>query len=61
MNISLGQLIRLEVINTAKLMLMDREIIIHVSHRLKYEESNHFLRFFKPYSGMTPSEFKIIF
>jgi len=58
MNISLGQLIRLELINTAKLMLIDGESIVHISQNLGFEEPNHFSHFFKHYSGVTPTDFK---
>ncbi len=58
MNTSLGQLIRLELINTAKLMLIDGENINAIAHQLGFEEANHFSTFFKHYSGTTPSDFK---
>lgn len=58
MNTSLGQLIRLELINTAKLMLLDDESITSIAHRLSFEEANHFSNFFKHYTGVTPTDFK---
>ncbi len=58
MNTSLGQLIRLELLNTAKLMLMDGESITAIAHRLGFEETNHFSSFFKHYAHTTPMEFK---
>ena len=58
MNTTLGKLIRLELIHSAKLMLLDGESIVEVSRRLGFEEPNHFSRFFKHYSGTTPTEFK---
>lgn len=58
MKVSLGQLIRLELINTAKLMLIDGESVINTSRNLGFEEANHFSQFFKHYSGSTPTEFK---
>ena len=58
MNTSLGQLIRLELINTAKLMLLDGVSVTTVSGLLGFEEPNHFSRFFKHYAKITPSEFK---
>ena len=58
MNTSLGQLIRYELINTAQLMLHEGESITAISSRLGFEEPNHFSRFFKHYSGTTPTEFK---
>lgn len=57
MNTSLGQLIRLELINTAKLMLLEGESIASISRNLGFEEPNHFSRFFKHYSGQTPTDF----
>ena len=59
MNTSLGQLIRLELINTAKLMLIEGESISSISRQLSFEEPNHFSRFFKHYSGITPTDFKL--
>lgn len=59
MNTSLGQLIRLELINTAKLMLLDDEPITSISNQLGFEEPNHFSRFFKHYSNQTPTDFKL--
>ena len=58
MNTSLGQLIRLELISTAKLMLTNGDSIFSIAHRLGFEEANHFSIFFKHYSGTTPSDFK---
>lgn len=59
MNTSLGQLIRLEIINTVKLMIVEGDSIASVSRQLGFEESNHFSSFFKHYSGTTPTEFKL--
>lgn len=59
MNITLGQLIRLELINTAKLMLLEDESVTSISRALGFEEPNHFTRFFKHYSGITPSDFRL--
>ncbi|GGI58084.1 helix-turn-helix domain-containing protein [Winogradskyella haliclonae] len=59
MNTSLGQLIRLEIINTAKLMLIEGQPINAISIQLGFEEPNHFTRFFKHYSGITPTDFKL--
>ncbi len=58
MNISLGQLIRLELINTAKLMLLNGDSIHSIAHRLGFEEPNHFSSFFKHYTQLTPTQFK---
>lgn len=59
MNTSLGKLIRLELINTAKLMILEGQTINNISNELGFEESNHFSRFFKHYSGITPTDFKL--
>jgi len=59
MNTSLGQLIRIELINSAKLMILEGQSIVSISRQLGFEEPNHFSRFFKHYSKMTPSEFKL--
>ena len=59
MNTSLGQLIRSELINTSKLMLIEGESVSAISRRLGFEEPNHFTRFFKHYSGTTPTNFKL--
>ncbi|MGB1296601.1 MAG: helix-turn-helix domain-containing protein [Flavobacteriales bacterium] len=59
MNTTLGQLIRLEIINSAKFMLLNGQTIVEVSRQLGFEEPNHFSRFFKHYSNITPSEFKL--
>ena len=58
MNTSLGQLIRLEIINSAKLMLLEGQSVTDISLQLGFEEPNHFSRFFKHYSKITPTEFK---
>lgn len=58
MNTSLGQLIRLELINSAKLMILEGQSITSISRQLGFEEPNHFSRFFKHYAKITPSEFK---
>ncbi|MBW1297766.1 helix-turn-helix domain-containing protein [Aquimarina litoralis] len=58
MNVTIGQLIRLELVNTAKFMLLEDESITAISRTLGFEEPNHFTRFFKHYAGITPSDFK---
>lgn len=59
MSTSLGQLIRLELINSAKLMILEGQSITSTSQQLGFEEPNHFSRFFKHYSKETPTEFKL--
>ncbi|WP_347922017.1 AraC family transcriptional regulator [Pontimicrobium sp. SW4] len=58
MNISLGQLIRLELTNTAKRLLSEGASITNIAYQLGFEEPNHFSAFFKKYSGETPSQFQ---
>ena len=58
MNVSLGQLIRLEIINTAQTMLTEGESIHSIAYELGFEEPNHFSSFFKRYSGTTPTSFQ---
>ncbi|WP_431124711.1 helix-turn-helix domain-containing protein [Flagellimonas flava] len=59
MNISLGQLIRNELISTSKKMLAQDAPINEVAFTLGFEEANHFSHFFKNYTGTTPSDFRI--
>ncbi len=59
MNTSLGQLIRLELVNSAKLMILEGQSITSISRQLGFEEPNHFSRFFKHYSQLSPTEFKL--
>ncbi|WP_350285006.1 AraC family transcriptional regulator [uncultured Croceitalea sp.] len=59
LNTSLGHLIRLELINSAKLMLLEGRSITSISRQLGFEEPNHFSSFFKHYSNVTPTEFKL--
>lgn len=59
MNTSLGQLIRLELVNSAKLMLLEGQSVSEISKQLGFEEPNHFSRFFKHYSKYSPTEFKL--
>ena len=58
LNTSLGQLIRHELIGTAKLMLLEGQSIAAISRQLGFEEPNHFSRFFKHYTQITPSDFR---
>ncbi|WP_222931419.1 helix-turn-helix domain-containing protein [Xanthovirga aplysinae] len=58
MNISLGKLLRLELINTSKYMLLKGVKIREISFRLGFEEPNHFSSFFKHYTGITPTDLK---
>lgn len=58
LNITLGQLIRQEIINTAKLLLQSDLNIKEIAFELGFEEANHFSSFFKHYTSATPVEYK---
>ncbi len=58
LNISIGQLIRQQIINTAKSLLAYEIPINEIAFRLGFEEANHFSAFFKHQTGLTPSEYK---
>lgn len=58
-NTSLGQLIRSELIQTAKKRLADNEPITDIAFQLGFEEANHFSRFFKTYTSITPSDYRL--
>ncbi|MFT5821948.1 MAG: AraC-like DNA-binding protein [Crocinitomix sp.] len=58
MNTSLGQLIRMEIIKSAKNSLLQGGSVLEVAYLLKFEEPQHFSSFFKKYTGLTPTEFK---
>lgn len=57
MNVSIGQLIRVEIIKTAKKYLQEGVKIKEVAFFLGFEEPNHFTAFFKRYTQQTPIEF----
>ena len=58
LNISLGQLIRQEIINTAKSLLESDTNINEIAYQLGFEEANHFSSFFKLHTGINPSQYK---
>jgi len=58
MNLSLGQLIRFELVNTAQKMLASGTTVQETADYLNFEEANHFSSFFKHYTGLSPTEFK---
>lgn len=58
MNISAGQLIRNETVRTAKDLLLSGESIKQVAKHLGFEEANHFTRFFKQYTHLSPRQFR---
>ena len=58
MNISLGQLIRSQIILSAKGLLSQDESITNVAYALGFEEVNNFSSFFSNHVGVSPSQYK---
>ncbi len=58
LNISLGQLIRQELINTAKILLQTDVHIKEIAYELGFEEANHFSSFFKHHTSFSPLEYR---
>ena len=58
MNNSLGQLIRYQIIQSAKSMLSEKTQVKDVSYALGFEEVSHFSSFFTNYVGQPPSDYK---
>lgn len=58
LNLSVGQLVRNEIIKSAKLLLISQPVK-EVAFELGFEEPNHFSAFFKKYTGMSPSQFPL--
>jgi len=58
MNTTLGQLIRSEIIQSAKMKLSQNEKVKDVAYVLGFEEVSHFSSFFTNYVGIAPSIFK---
>ena len=59
LQVSIGQLIRHELVNTAKTLLTLDLKVNEIAYQLGFEEANHFTAFFKHYTGITPSNYKI--
>ncbi|MCR9252825.1 MAG: helix-turn-helix domain-containing protein [bacterium] len=57
LHVSIGQLIRMELIKTAKTMLAEGQTVKEIAYQLKFEESNHFSAFFKHHTNLTPTEY----
>ena len=57
LNITVGDLVRTEIINSAKKSLPNLSIK-ETAFELGFEEANHFSAFFKKYTGVTPSQFQ---
>ena len=58
MNASLGQLIRSQIILSAKDMLSESESVKDVAYALGFEEANNFSSFFTNLVGVSPSQYK---
>ncbi|MFS4457298.1 helix-turn-helix transcriptional regulator [Maribacter sp. 2304DJ31-5] len=58
MNVTLGELIRAQLIDSAKTMLQQGEIVKEVAFSLGFEEPNNFSKFFAQHTGVAPSIFK---
>ena len=58
MNISLGQLIRSEIISSAKAMLAENANIKDISFALGFDEPNNFSAFFSRYTGVSPTSYR---
>ncbi|MEL6538200.1 MAG: helix-turn-helix domain-containing protein, partial [Bacteroidota bacterium] len=54
---SMGQLIRLQLIKTAKNYLQEGRSVQEISRLLHFEEPNHFSHFFKHYTGTSPTTY----
>lgn len=59
LNITLGQLIRQEVINTAKILLQTDIKVKEIAFELGFEDPNHFSAFFKKHTSLTPIAYKL--
>jgi len=58
MHTSLGKLIRHELINTSKSLLIENNSIQNVAYQLGFEEVSYFSNFFKHQTGVTPTNYK---
>lgn len=58
LNITLGQLIRQELVNTAKFHLQTDINIKEIAYELGFEEANHFSAFFKHHTSFSPLEYR---
>lgn len=58
LNITLGQLIRQELITTAKFLLQTDVNVREIAYELGFEEANHFSSFFKHHTSFTPLEYR---
>ena len=58
LNITLGQLIRKELVNTAKTLLQTGIDIKEIAFELGFEEANHFSAFFKHHTSLSPLQYR---
>ena len=58
LNITLGQLIRQELINTAKVLLQTDIHIREIAFELGFAEANHFSGFFQHHTGISPTAYR---
>ncbi len=58
LNITLGQLIRQELINTAKMLLKTDVNIKEIGYELGFQEPNHFSSFFKHHTTLSPADYR---
>lgn len=58
LQVSLGQLIRHELVQSARKKLLQEDTVKDVALQLGFEEPNHFSAFFKQHTGITPTTYK---
>lgn len=58
LNVTIGQLIRHEIINSAKSLLQSEVSIKNIAYELDFEEANHFSAFFKHHTTFSPTEYR---
>ena len=57
MNVTLGELIRTEIVSSAKVMLAKGERVKEVAFLLGFEEPSNFSKFFVQHTGTAPSDY----
>ena len=60
LNVTIGQLIRQQLVKTAKFLLQTDMKIKSIAYELGFEEANHFSSFFKHYTALSPLEYRQI-
>ncbi len=58
MNVTLGQMIRAQLVDSAKTMLDQGEIVKEVAYSLGFEEPSNFSKFFAQQTGAAPSTYR---